>query len=75
MTERCLLRQPAAAELSAAAGGAAATEEKCTQGGVMPVSTAGMLGMASLVLVVAILINSAMALLLPKGSSKPHRYA
>jgi len=41
----------------------------------MPVSTAGMLGMASLVLVVAILINSAMALLLPKGSSKPHRYA
>jgi hypothetical protein len=69
MTQRCLPRQPAT-ELAAAGG--AVTTEKCAPEGVMPVSTAGMLGMASLVLVVAILVNSAMALLLPKSSSK-HR--
>jgi hypothetical protein len=54
----------------------AVASERCT-GDVMSISTAGMVGMGSLVLMftlVGILVYSAMALLLPK-TSKAHRYA
>lgn len=80
MTERCTARrEPAAVHRAGAAERSASfavASERCT-GDVMSISTAGMVGMGSLVLMftlVGILVYSAMALLLPK-TSKAHRYA